>query len=248
MTRPVSVLIVEDKVIIAESLAETLTGAGYSVTQIVASGEVAIEAVRSSQPDVILMDIHLAGKMDGIQTSERINAEFSIPIIYLTDLHDEKTIERAKHTQPAAFLLKPFKAQDLLIAIEIAFYNASNSKKAMPVRGEKTNETFFPLIDRVFVKDKDRLLRIDLNKILWIEADGAYCKVKTTDKTYTLAKSMKAFSEKFNHPMLVKVHRGFIVNIDKVTAIKGTMLMIGVQEIPTSESYREEIQRRLPMV
>lgn len=248
MTTPVSILIVEDKVIIAESLAETLAGAGYTVQRIVTSGEVALEEIRNEQPDVILMDIHLAGEMDGIQAAERINADYAVPIIYLTDLHDERTIERAKHTQPAAFLLKPFKAQDLLIAIEIAFYIASNDKKAMPVRGEKSDETFFPLIDRVFVKDKDRLFRIDLDKILWIEADGAYCKVKTTDRTYTLAKSMKAFSEKFSHPMLVKVHRGFIVNIDKVTAIKGTILMIGSQEIPTSESYREEIQRRLPMV
>lgn len=245
---PVSVLIVEDKAVIAASLAETLTAAGYEVTQQVTNGEAALEAVKKNRPDVILMDIHLAGKMDGIETVERLNAQLSIPVIYLTDLHDEATIERAKHTLPAAFLLKPFKGQDLLIAIEIAFHNASNHKKALPQRGEKTEETFFPLTDRVFLKDKDILHRIDLDDILWIEAGGSYCKVQTTGKAYTLARSMKAFSEKFTHPLLVRVHRGFIVNIDKITAIKGTMLMIGAQEIPTSETYREELHKRFPMI
>jgi DNA-binding LytR/AlgR family response regulator len=245
---PVSVLIVEDKVIIAAALAETLATAGYRVMQQVTSGESALEAVRENRPDVILMDIHLAGEMDGIQTVERLNEKYSIPVIYLTDLHDEETIGRAKHTLPAAFLLKPFKAQDLLIAIEIAFYNASNNRKAIPQRGERTDETFFPLSDRVFLKDKDLMHRIDLDDILWIEASGSYCKVQTTGKVYTLAKSMKAFSEKFSHPLLVRVHRGFVVNIDKVTAIKGTMLMIGAQEIPTSETYREELHKRFPMI
>jgi DNA-binding LytR/AlgR family response regulator len=248
MTKPVSVLIVEDKVIIAELLAETLVGAGYNVAQAVTSGEAAIDAVRGNQPDVILMDIHLAGKIDGIQTSERINAEFSIPTIYLTDLHDEKTIERAKHTQPAAFLLKPFKSQDLLIAIEIAFFNASNKKGALPVRNERTTETIFPFTDRLLVKDNDTFFRINVDDILWIEAGGSYCHLHTVGRKFTLTHSLKVFQEKFDHPLLMRVHRSFAVNIDKVTAIKGTVLLIDETEIPTSDSYRDEVHRRFSMI
>lgn len=248
MITPVSVLIVEDKVIIAESVAETLTAAGYVVMKIVTSGEASLEEIRIQQPDVILMDIHLSGAMDGIQTSERINAAYSIPIIYLTDLHDEKTIERAKHTHPAAFLLKPFKSQDLLIAIEIAFYNASSKKVALPVKNEKTAETIFPFKDRILVKDDDTFYRINLDDILWIEAGGSYCHIHTMNRKFTLTYSLKAFQDKFNHPLLMRVHRSYAVNIDKVTAIKGNTLLIGKSEVPTSDSYRDEVHRRFSMI
>jgi len=246
--KPVSILIVEDKIIIAESLGEILTGAGYQVAGKITSGEEALNAIEQFNPDLILMDIQLAGSIDGIQTAERINRFYTIPIIYLTDFHDAKTIDRAKYTEPAAFLLKPFKANDLLIAIEIGFYNASSKKKALPGKNEKTTETFFPFRDRIFIKENDALIRINLDDILWIEADGSYCHIHTANKTITLTISMRVFHEKFNHPMLMRVHRSNIVNIDKVTAIKGSRLVIGKQEIPTSDTYRAEIDRRFPTI
>lgn len=249
--RPLTILIVEDKAIIAEGLETTLAAAGYTVSGKTATGEEAIALVEKSNPDIIVMDIQLAGKMDGIETVERINRSHSIPIIYLTDFHDEKTIERAKHTQPAAYLLKPFKANDLLIAIEIAFYNASNGKKANPGKDEKPSEAFFPFNDRVFIKEKDILIRINISDILWIEASGSYCEIRTKQKKYTLSISLRAFTERLNNSMLLRVHRSFVVNTDKVTAIKGNQLIIGEAdntEIPTSDSYREAVQKRFPVI
>src|SRR4051812_40110190 len=113
--KPARILIVEDKTVIAEALAATLEKAGYSIAGKATSGEEALMLLEAEIPDVVLMDIHLDGKLDGIQTAEQINKLYSVPVIYLTDFHDEATISRAKHTRPAAYLLKPYQQKDLLI-------------------------------------------------------------------------------------------------------------------------------------
>jgi DNA-binding LytR/AlgR family response regulator len=246
--KPVKILIVEDKRLVAESLASTLIKVGYSITGKAVSGEQVMEMVEKEIPDIILMDIQLAGELDGIQTVEQLNKVYTIPIIYLTDSHDKTTIDRAKHTRPAAYLIKPYQRKDLLVAIEIAFYNASQGTTAVPDKKEKITATIFPLNDRFFIKEKDILTRIDISDILWIKADRAYYEIKTMQKTYAQVGNLSLFNKKFNHPMLVRVHRSYIVNVDKVTAIKGNMLIIAGannEEIPMSEGYREDVNKRL---
>ena len=251
--KPARILIVEDKAIIAEHLAATLEHAGYTVTGKISSGEEAIRQVESEAPDLILMDIHLAGKLDGIQTTEQINRRHAVPVIYLTDFHDKSTIDRAKSTRPAAYLLKPFKEQDLLVAIEIAFHNASSGKEAVPGADghARVTETLFPLRDRFFIKDNDILVRVDIDDMLWVKADRSYFEIKTSRKVFKLVGNLNQFNKKFSHPMLMRVHRSYIVNVDKITGIRGNMLLVGEginAEIPTSESYREEVHRRLQML
>lgn len=246
--RPVKILIAEDKVVIAETIAAVLEKAGYTISAKVTSGEEAIQEAETDTPDVILMDIELSGKLDGIQATEAILRSVNVPVIYLTDFGDEATFARAKATHPAAYLMKPFNEHDLLRAIEIAFYNASSGKEAAPREEERTNETVFPLTDRFFVKIKDVLHRIDIADILWIKADRSYFEIRAVDKTYKLVGNLNLFNKRLNHPMLVRVHRSYIANMDKVTAIKGTMLIIDNTEIPTGEAFRDDLHNRLQVI
>lgn len=245
--KPTRILIVEDKAIIAESLASILLKAGYEICARCVSGEEALRAVEEHEPDLILMDIQLAGKLDGIQTVEQINSKHSIPVIFLTDFHDEKTINRAKHTHPAAYLLKPYKEHDLLIAIEIAFFNAGSGKEAQPGKNEKPQEEDYLFNDRFFIRDKEVLRRVDIADIQWIKAARAYYEIQTAQRHYTLVGNLSLFHKKFTHPLLLQVHRSYIVNMDKVTAIKGNMLIIGDAngaEIPISDSFRDDVDKR----
>jgi DNA-binding LytR/AlgR family response regulator len=240
------ILIVEDKSIIAEGLAAILENAGYIIAGKAATGEKALDMIENEFPDVIIMDIHLAGELDGIETTELLNRERSIPVIYLTDFQDEQTIKRAKHTRPAAYLLKPYQEKDLLIAIEIAFFNASSGKEAVPGKTEKITETLFQFNDRFFIKEKYILHRVNVSDILWIEAGGAYSTLKTIEREYILTLNLRVLSLKFNHPMLFRVHRSFIVNMDKVTAIEGNMLIVeDIQDkkIPIGDNARDEVNR-----
>jgi CheY-like chemotaxis protein len=95
---------------------------GYVVPSVVSMGETAIEKVKEDKPDLILMDIMLAGKMDGIETADMIHTKFNIPVIYLTAYSDDKILERAKITGPFGYLIKPFKDRELYVAVEMSLY------------------------------------------------------------------------------------------------------------------------------
>lgn len=114
------VLIVEDEAIVAESIASKLRRYGYEVIDTLPTGEEAVDKAGKTRPDVILMDIHLAGKMDGIQAADRISSQYHIPVIFLTAYADEQTIARAKEAGPFGYLVKPFRERDLYVTIEMA--------------------------------------------------------------------------------------------------------------------------------
>ena len=114
------ILIVEDEQLVADDLRETLEYLGYSVVALVASGEDAIYNVESVQPDLVLMDIRLAGEMDGIEASVAIQSRFQVPVVYLTANADHATLERVKATHPFGYILKPFDERILATTIDIA--------------------------------------------------------------------------------------------------------------------------------
>jgi signal transduction histidine kinase len=119
---PRRLLIVEDERIVALDLAATLTSFGYVVTDLATTGEEAIAKARAAQPALVVMDVRLAGSMDGIEAAARICRERTVPIVYLTAHADQKTLQHALGTQPLAYLIKPFRSAELRCAIELALH------------------------------------------------------------------------------------------------------------------------------
>lgn len=119
-----SVLVVEDEALIAMDIDETLEDASFEVTGTVASAEQAFAAVKERVPDLVLMDIHLRGAVDGIEAARRLKEEYGVRIIYLTGHSDRATRARADGTRPEAYLLKPFKPKDLVAAVHGALDGA----------------------------------------------------------------------------------------------------------------------------
>ena len=118
-TRP-SILIVEDEGVIALDIRATLGRLGYTVAAVVATGREAIVRVEELRPDLVLMDIHLRGEMDGVEAARAIRDRFAVPVIYLTAFADPATLQRARITEPFGYLLKPFEERELHIVIEMA--------------------------------------------------------------------------------------------------------------------------------
>jgi len=114
------IMVVEDEVIIAMDIIEDLESLGYQVTEVVTSGEKAIQKASELKPDLILMDIILKGQIDGITAAAEIYNHLNIPIVYLTAHTDEKTLLRAKSTKPFGYIIKPFDRRDLQTTIEMA--------------------------------------------------------------------------------------------------------------------------------
>jgi len=154
MTEKKDILIVEDERIVAEDIRMNLHSLGYNILGVVSSGEDAIEKVEKNNPDLVLMDINLKGIMDGIEAADQIRSRFDIPVVYLTAYADEKTIERAKITEPFGYIIKPFDDKGLHVNIEMAIYkhkmekNLNESKKWF-------STTLMSISDAVIATDKN---------------------------------------------------------------------------------------------
>ena len=131
------ILLVEDEPEIAEITARTLRGLGYQFAGLAVSGEAAIRAVQASQPSLVLMDIGLAGPIDGIETASRLTQKYDLPVVFLTAAHDETTLERAKAAGPYGYLVKPFEPRNLHAAITMALSQHESAKqRIMEVRAQ----------------------------------------------------------------------------------------------------------------
>ena len=118
----IKILIAEDEQIVAKNIEKRLTADGYQVVASVSTGEDAIEKAKIFSPDIILMDIKLKGKIDGIETADILRRNFQLPVIFLTSYADEETFQRAKSTEPFGYLIKPFDNKELNRVVELALY------------------------------------------------------------------------------------------------------------------------------
>jgi PAS domain S-box-containing protein len=144
------VLVVEDQRLIAADIENTLKKLGYVVVDNVSSGESAISKSDQLRPELVLMDVRLAGELDGIQTAEIIRDRFHVPVVYLTAYADEETILRAKKTTPFGYLVKPFNERELRATIEIALYTHQMERTLAEERARRhAAEEFKILVDGI---------------------------------------------------------------------------------------------------
>ena len=124
-----SILIVEDERIVARDLQGTLEKLGYAVCGLAATGEDAVDLALGSRPDLVLMDIVLAGEMSGVDAAMKIREVADIPVVYLTAYADDATLQRAKVSEPFGYLVKPFEERELHTSIEMALYKHQMERK-----------------------------------------------------------------------------------------------------------------------
>jgi signal transduction histidine kinase/DNA-binding response OmpR family regulator len=152
------ILIVEDESVIAKDIEVTLEHMGYEVAGHEVAGEDAQRAVERDAPDVVLMDIALQGPMDGVEAARRIHAAHNIPVVYLTAYADEAILERVRQTAPFGYIIKPFKAKELRLAIEMALLkHATEEKLRKANRALKTLSSCNKAL--LHATDRPRLLR-----------------------------------------------------------------------------------------
>lgn len=139
MNEPIKILIVEDETIVALDLKRRLIKLGYHVIGTAASSDKALALVNQDIPNIVLMDIHIQGSMDGIEVAVLLQKNYHIPIIYLTAFSEEKTLTRAKTTKPYGYILKPFSDRELHISIQVSLERFENDNVL------KKNEQHFRL-------------------------------------------------------------------------------------------------------
>ncbi|MEQ8715124.1 MAG: response regulator [Cyclobacteriaceae bacterium] len=239
MDRPIKILIVEDEMVIGANLSMQLSELGYDVCGLLPRGEDAISHVSNDPPDIIILDIQLKGKLDGIETAEVIREQHDIPVIFLTSNTDDHHFNRAKHVHPKAFIPKPYKTLDLKRAIELATAAPKASDQAPP----KPVDTV--LDDRIFVRHQDKLNPVMLEDIHYFEADRNYSHIHTRDQTFVMVGTLKAIEEKLTNSNFLRVHRSFVVNLRHVQEVATSHLQVGEKVIPITKEAKIELLRSL---
>jgi DNA-binding LytR/AlgR family response regulator len=247
-----NVLVVEDESIVSKDIQHSLKKLGYNVVGAAATGEQAVKLAMETQPDIILMDIMLKGEMNGIEAATQIRTETNIPVIFLTAYADESTLNKAKVTQPYGYIIKPFKEIDIHTSIEMALYKHKKEAEVL-----KERDLLFNLVesqgatkDLLFVKSNSRLVKLKMSDIYYVEALKDYVVINTLNTRYTIHSTMKDIEAKLPESEFLRVHRSFIVRIDKIVAIEQPNLILenDKKTIPIGGSYKDDMAKRLNLV
>ena len=175
------ILIIEDEAITAMDIQNRLKNFGYEIVETSYSGEEAIKKVGELEPDLILMDIFLRGKLDGIETADKIKTFFDVPIIYMSAFSDESVHERIKLTNPYGFVNKPISTELLLISIDTAIYKHEMDKKL--AESEEHLRT-------IFDSSKNLIYSFDL-KGRFISANKNLCNIIQLDEDEIIGKTLQ---------------------------------------------------------
>lgn len=237
------ILIVENNMVIGANISLLLLELGYDVIGIITRGEEVIDYIKYDLPDIILMDIQLKGALDGIQTAKLIQTHYHIPIIYLTINENNKYSNEFKVNNSYTLLSKPFKKQDLKCAIEFI-----KNKTQIDNHFIKDNHFPYVLNDCIFVKSYEKMIKIFINHILYIEAERNYCRIFTDVKEHLIVTTLKDLDDKLSKKHFLRIHRSFIVNITHINEIAKTHVVISKKAIPLSKSLREELLKRLQTI
>jgi DNA-binding LytR/AlgR family response regulator len=245
MDSPIKILVIEDEMIIGAKISMQLTSMGYEVTGILPRGEDALAQVQENKPDIILLDIHLKGKLDGIETALQIQQLADIPVIYLTANSDESTFNRAKISKPHAFLAKPYKQLDLQRAIELTISRMAESQTGLPEQSDSQEQQPYILSDRIFVRSKGKMVKIMVADILYIEADRNYSRIFTRDKEYLLCITLKSIEDKLPAKLFLRTHRSYIINLSHIDEVADDHVIIAHKAVPLSEGLKEQLMQRI---
>lgn len=233
------ILIVEDDPEIAESLSDMLELLEHKVAGIAESFDEAFQILEKNEVDLLLLDIQLKGTKSGLDVAERIGDR--LPYIFTTAFADEETVKKATELGPYGYIVKPYGMKDINPAIEVALNNFRNAKKINSDEGEF-------LSNHLYIKANSKLIRLNDDDILYIEAKGDYAVFKTYEKGYVVHSTIKNIIGKMNPGKFLKVHRSYVVNLDKIKDIEDSSIQIEDKIIPVSRQHKPELMNRIDLI
>lgn len=247
-TQKVKILIIEDEMIIAADLSLQLTKLGYDIIAIHTKAETALETLATNRPDIILMDVVLAGKMDGIEAATQILNTSWIPVIFLTSNTDDATFQRALEAKPFAFVAKPFRIPELERTLKLALHRIQLEEESE--EDNNANDHVSYMEDRLFIRHKNQMVKVNFSEIQFAEADRNYCKLNTDKQSFLLSIPLRSIEVQLPVDYFLRVHRSFVVNLLKIESISDHLefLKIGAHQIPISRRLKDDVAKRLKMI
>lgn len=239
MLNKVKIIIVEDELLIAESLRMMLEGLGYEVPAIFNSGAEIVKHFKPGFADIVIMDIELANHTNGIDTAIELKKIGDPPIIFITNNTDERIRKKAIYeTGALQYVPKPFTRLDISIAIDLTLKLSGNKE----IAANKNDELSYLLNDSIFVRDGSSFKKIMINDIRFLKADGSYSILHYNKSNMVFCENLSFLESKLSFAKnLLRVHRSYLVNINYVTKIQDNRLWIDNEEIPIGATYKKEL-------
>lgn len=246
------ILVVEDEPLYAEQLEVILKVSGYRFIGPVADGPAALTLIdQHGWPDLVLLDIHLRGPLDGVELGAQLLATHPLPLIFLTSKADPETFARARHLGPAAYLVKPVLADALQRAIELAVINFTAAEPPIQAKADSTtlsaNYTGVCSPDALFVKKDGLLTKVLLRNVHWVQADGKYCQLALAGQVIQIRQSLRELIHLLPPQQFIQIQRSYLVNLTYVEQIDpvNNLVLVADQLLPLGLTYRDELLRRL---
>jgi len=241
----VRILLVEDELITATDIQESLENQGYEIVGVAQTAGEALFLTKKTYPDIIVLDIKLAGNKDGIEAAQMIEEHWRGPLIFLTGNSEKEIINRAKKVFPAAYVLKPFNVDQFSINIDLAFNNYLNSLN-QSYQGKNLSqgnkfETIFVPVDYCYRK----IIKKDIQ---YVEASGSYVKIITSDQNFTISTNLGNIERQLVDDNFVRASRKFIINVDHVTLIESNIISIGNTKITIGESFKHSLMKHFQLI
>jgi len=239
MTDNIRILIVEDEPATARTLKIFLEANHYKVVGMAHNKSQAIEMLKTHKPDLAILDIMLENQPDGIDIGAYIKENFGIPFIFLTSHNQKTVIDLAKNVNPSSYLIKPFNKDLIYASVEIALTNAMSPPPS---------EALPPILDSLFVKQKEYFIKVNLDEIIYLQADEHYTHILVQDRKMTVKQGLGELAVRLNK-FFIRVHKSYIVNLQKVRAV-GTndILLSNDQEIPIGRAFRKDLLEKINLV
>lgn len=236
--KAVKIGIVEDERITAKDLSMMLRECGYIVGRPAMRYDEAMAMIELEKPDLLLLDINIPGKLDGIDLARAVSATSGIPVIFLTANSDRATLERVGSLRPAAYLTKPVTKAQLYAAVELAVKTAA-TLPACP--------TELPAaIGSLFVNDGRAYHKIEQSDILYAESEENYVRLHIAEGRSVMARTtFTQLIAMLGAQQFIRTHRCYLVAIDKISRVLSDEVVVAGKPIPVSKSYKSGLREAL---
>ncbi|HFA47868.1 MAG TPA: response regulator transcription factor [Bacteroidetes bacterium] len=243
----IKILITEDELLYANQLEILVEEMGYQCAGVADNAHDALGLAIATEPDLLLMDIHLKGPKDGIETAALIRKHLPVPLIFITSITSDEVFERAKKTGPAAFIQKPFDAKQLQRSIELAIGRSAGLPATPPVSSWQKDLLHN---GHFYLKSKNRLEKVSAADILFIEIKNRDCTLTTKTGAITVRMSLADIMDKLPVRGFLQTHRSFVINETHISAVDLSMnkVEIGKHKVPISKTFRNGLLQRLNMI
>lgn len=238
----IKILVVEDDPYYSDQLVEYLEEKDFIVTEVANNLKDALGYFYSQQPDLVIVDIYLNGKPDGIEFAKTLNENENTrkPFIFLTGHTDQDTFRDAKLTSPFSYLIKPFNPVELQYTIELAIEKFAGDAGVFSAESPGG----VVIESALFMKKGNTLVKVMLSQVDYVEVAGKHSKIEADGSTYLISWPLKKIIQKLGAYQFIQIHRNFVVNlhaIAKVDLIDQQVMLKNGKPIPFSRNFRDNL-------